>query len=102
MNLTHPFLDLDGDKLREECGIFGAINAAAPSSPPASWAPGKKRVWLIRSPMESGLTFSVSAIVASTILPAKSVQAPASPKPRRIFLRALTNLAAKEQAVRVS
>ena len=28
MNLTHPFLDLDGDKLREECGIFGAINAA--------------------------------------------------------------------------
>lgn len=28
MNLTHPFLDEDGDKLREECGIFGAINAA--------------------------------------------------------------------------
>jgi amidophosphoribosyltransferase len=28
MNLTHPFLDLDGDKLREECGVFGAINAA--------------------------------------------------------------------------
>ncbi len=27
MNFTHPFLDLDGDKLREECGIFGAINA---------------------------------------------------------------------------
>ncbi|WP_341713752.1 amidophosphoribosyltransferase [Erythrobacter sp.] len=27
MNLTHPFLDEDGDKLREECGIFGAINA---------------------------------------------------------------------------
>ena len=26
MNLTNPFLDLDGDKLREECGIFGAIN----------------------------------------------------------------------------
>ena len=26
-NLTHPFLDEDGDKLREECGIFGAINA---------------------------------------------------------------------------
>ena len=25
MNLTHPFLDLDGDKLREECGIFGVI-----------------------------------------------------------------------------
>jgi amidophosphoribosyltransferase len=28
MNLTHPFLDADGDKLREECGVFGAINAA--------------------------------------------------------------------------
>ena len=27
MNLTHPFLDLDGDKLREECGIFGVIGA---------------------------------------------------------------------------
>jgi amidophosphoribosyltransferase len=26
--LTHPFLDADGDKLREECGIFGAINTA--------------------------------------------------------------------------
>jgi amidophosphoribosyltransferase len=26
-NHTHPFLDLDGDKLREECGVFGAINA---------------------------------------------------------------------------
>ena len=25
MNLTHPFRDLDGDKLREECGIFGVI-----------------------------------------------------------------------------
>ena len=25
MNLTHPFLDADGDKLREECGIFGVI-----------------------------------------------------------------------------
>ena len=25
MNLTHPFLDRDGDKLREECGIFGVI-----------------------------------------------------------------------------
>ena len=24
---THPFLDLNGDKLREECGVFGAINA---------------------------------------------------------------------------
>jgi amidophosphoribosyltransferase len=32
MNLTHPFLDADGDKLREECGIFGVIGAkdAAP------------------------------------------------------------------------
>ena len=28
MNLTHPFLDRDGDKLREECGIFGVIGAA--------------------------------------------------------------------------
>ena len=28
MNWTHPFLDIDGDKLREECGVFGAINAA--------------------------------------------------------------------------
>ncbi|MEO1729147.1 MAG: amidophosphoribosyltransferase [Pseudomonadota bacterium] len=27
MNVTHPFHDHDGDKLREECGIFGAINA---------------------------------------------------------------------------
>ena len=27
MNLTHPFRDDDGDKLREECGVFGAINA---------------------------------------------------------------------------
>ncbi|MFN4114401.1 MAG: amidophosphoribosyltransferase [Sphingomonadaceae bacterium] len=27
MNLTHPFLDLDGDKLREECGIFGVIGS---------------------------------------------------------------------------
>jgi amidophosphoribosyltransferase len=25
MNLTHPFLDADGDKLHEECGIFGVI-----------------------------------------------------------------------------
>ncbi len=25
MNLTHPFLDADGDKLREECGVFGVI-----------------------------------------------------------------------------
>ncbi len=25
MNLTHPFQDIDGDKLREECGVFGAI-----------------------------------------------------------------------------
>ena len=27
MNLTNPFCDADGDKLREECGVFGAINA---------------------------------------------------------------------------
>ncbi len=27
MNLTHPFFDEDGDKLREECGIFGVIGA---------------------------------------------------------------------------
>ena len=27
MNLTHPFCDIDGDKLREECGIFGVIGA---------------------------------------------------------------------------
>jgi amidophosphoribosyltransferase len=27
MNLTHPFLDRDGDKLREECGIFGVIGS---------------------------------------------------------------------------
>lgn len=32
MNLTHPFCDADGDKLREECGVFaamGAVDAAA-------------------------------------------------------------------------
>ena len=28
MNLTHPFLDEDGDKLREECGIFGVIGVS--------------------------------------------------------------------------
>lgn len=28
MNITHPFLDEDGDKLREECGIFGVIGAS--------------------------------------------------------------------------
>ncbi|MBD3728584.1 MAG: amidophosphoribosyltransferase [Sphingomonadales bacterium] len=28
MNATHPFRDENGDKLREECGIFGTINAA--------------------------------------------------------------------------
>jgi amidophosphoribosyltransferase len=27
MNLTNPFLDADGDKLREECGVFGVIGA---------------------------------------------------------------------------
>jgi amidophosphoribosyltransferase len=32
MNLTNPFCDADGDKLREECGIFGVIGTrdAAP------------------------------------------------------------------------
>src|SRR5678815_2926639 len=34
MNLTHPLLDAagldaDGDKLREECGLFGATEASA-------------------------------------------------------------------------
>jgi amidophosphoribosyltransferase len=28
MNLTHPFLDEDGDKLREECGIFGVMQTS--------------------------------------------------------------------------
>ncbi len=28
MNFTHPFHDEDGDTLREECGIFGAINSS--------------------------------------------------------------------------
>ncbi|MFM7378567.1 MAG: amidophosphoribosyltransferase, partial [Erythrobacter sp.] len=28
LNVTHPFLDADGDKLREECGIFGVIRAS--------------------------------------------------------------------------
>jgi amidophosphoribosyltransferase len=28
MNLTHPFLDRDGDKLHEECGVFGVIGTA--------------------------------------------------------------------------
>ncbi|AKH41353.1 amidophosphoribosyltransferase [Altererythrobacter atlanticus] len=28
MNFTHPFLDDDGDKLREECGVFGVIGAS--------------------------------------------------------------------------
>ena len=32
MNLTHPFLDEDGDKLREECGVFGAVNATDASA----------------------------------------------------------------------
>ena len=27
MNLTHPYCDADGDKLREECGIFGVVGA---------------------------------------------------------------------------
>ncbi len=32
MNLTHPFIDDDGDTLREECGVFGAINAVDASA----------------------------------------------------------------------
>ena len=32
MNLTHPFLDADGDKLREECGIFGVIGVKEASA----------------------------------------------------------------------
>lgn len=32
MNITHPWRDLDGDKLREECGVFGAINASDASA----------------------------------------------------------------------
>ncbi|WP_454596938.1 amidophosphoribosyltransferase [Qipengyuania sp. SM2507] len=32
MNLIHPFHDADGDKLREECGVFGAINATDASA----------------------------------------------------------------------
>lgn len=32
MNLTHPFHDDNGDKLREECGVFGVINAADASA----------------------------------------------------------------------
>lgn len=32
MNLTHPFHDFEGDKLREECGVFGAINASDAST----------------------------------------------------------------------
>ncbi|MBD2841643.1 amidophosphoribosyltransferase [Erythrobacter rubeus] len=31
-NVTHPYLDADGDKLSEECGVFGAINAADASA----------------------------------------------------------------------
>ena len=32
MNWTNPFLDEFGDKLREECGVFGAINASDASA----------------------------------------------------------------------
>ncbi|RDC60110.1 Amidophosphoribosyltransferase [Alteripontixanthobacter maritimus] len=32
MNFTNPFCDADGDKLREECGVFGAIGAADASA----------------------------------------------------------------------
>ncbi len=35
-NFTHPFLDLDGDKLREECGVFGIIGNSAGSNMAAS------------------------------------------------------------------
>lgn len=31
-NLTHPFHDEDGDTLREECGVFGAIRAEKASA----------------------------------------------------------------------
>lgn len=41
MNLTnpflpHPFYDGNGDKLREECGVFGAINARTDTAPGAA------------------------------------------------------------------
>ncbi|MXO85439.1 amidophosphoribosyltransferase [Altererythrobacter aurantiacus] len=32
MNLTDPYRDENGDKLREECGVFGTINAADASA----------------------------------------------------------------------
>jgi len=32
MNLTNPFCNADGDKLREECGIFGVIGAREASA----------------------------------------------------------------------
>ncbi len=32
MNFTNPFCDADGDKLREECGVFGAVNASDASA----------------------------------------------------------------------
>ena len=32
MNLTDPFRDEDGDKLREECGVFGVIGASDASA----------------------------------------------------------------------
>jgi len=32
MKNAHPFLDSNGDKLREECGVFGAINASDASA----------------------------------------------------------------------
>ncbi|GGZ01089.1 amidophosphoribosyltransferase [Novosphingobium colocasiae] len=32
MNLTHPFRDADGDKLHEECGVFGVIGAPGAAS----------------------------------------------------------------------
>lgn len=32
MNFTHPYCDADGDKLREECGVFGAIGVTDASA----------------------------------------------------------------------
>ena len=32
MKISHPFYDEHGDKLREECGVFGAINATDASA----------------------------------------------------------------------
>ena len=39
MNLIHPFDAADGDKLREECGVFGAIGTKSgqPQFAPAGY-----------------------------------------------------------------